>query len=153
MFNEIIPILYGTLIWQMWRLRFSLNQGKIVLVLVNENKKLDYYALAHLNDFIDRKCANEVILIFKDKTTYKLIKKMKFSFSVKVHQCSKCEIEKIYRYYSFYNFSDKIVFTYTTYPKDNLLGKVLKETSINEEEAACLGLYHLRTIPKLRHRK
>ena len=47
-------------------------------------------------------------------------------------------------------FFDNIVFTYAFRPQDNLLGKVLKETQVNEEDAVCLGLYHLRAVLSLR---
>ncbi|NBH20534.1 hypothetical protein D3Z55_24965 [Clostridiaceae bacterium] len=53
----------------------------------------------------------------------------------------------MYDYYSFHKFSDKVVFTYTDLPGDNQLGRALRETKVNEEDAVCLGLYHLRRVP------
>lgn len=115
--------------------------------MTNENSKVDYYALLHLNDFMNRKYANEAIVIIDSKKAYQLVKKASLPSCVKLYQCSRKIIQLIYQYYSFYQCSDKLVFTYTNHPKDNQLGRVLRETSINEEEAVCLGLYRLRKIP------
>ena len=59
-------------------------------------------------------------------------------------------LKALYDYYSFDKFFDNIVFTYKTFPKYNLLGKVLNETSINEQDAVCLALYHLREVPEIK---
>lgn len=121
----------------------------MVLVLTNENKTLDYYAIAYLKYFVKRKYANEAIILFHDVETKKMLKKFKFPFEVKAVFYPLKEIEKLYDYYSFEKFFDNIVFTYTTFPKDNLLGRILDETPVNEQDAICLALYHLRTVLEL----
>lgn len=153
MVNELINVLYGAVIWQIWKLRFAINQKKVVLVLTGENQKVDESALNHLNDFMNRKYADGAIIIIDCKKMSQLIKKTALPSCVKVYQCSRNTIKFLYRYYSFYKCSDKLVFTYTDQPKDNQLGRVLRETLINEEEAVCLGLYRLRKIPEKKKSK
>lgn len=146
MIKESAEIFYGAAIWKIWQLRFRINSKTVVLVLVNENKSLDRYALIHLKKFANRKYARKAVLIVNSKTIDTQMKKMKFPFSAKMYFCPKNEIEWVYRYYSFYKFSDKLVFTFISCPKDNQLGRLLKETEVNEEEAVCLGLYRLRKV-------
>lgn len=152
MFREILSVLQGALIWQIFCIQYHVNEKKAVLVLVNDNRRLDAYALAHLEDFMDRKYAEGTILLFSDENVRRLIQKAGKTYikaPARLCRWPKKRIEKLYRYYSFYKFSDRIVFTYTDSPKDNRLGRALRETQITEEEAVCLGLYRLRKIPPL----
>lgn len=146
-------VLYGGLIWKIWKLRFRVDEKMVVLVLVNENTKIDGYALAHLEDFMNRKYANRAVVIFNYKKTEQQIRTIPLPSCVKLYRCSRNTIKAIYRYYSFYKCSDKLVFTYTNYPKDNQLGRILRDTLINEEEAVCLGLYRLRKVPVLKNNR
>lgn len=149
MFKETIRILYGSFIWNILRLRLRINSKKVVIILVGENRKLDYYAMLHLKDYMERKCVDHTIILLDDKKIYKMVKKVASAVDLKIYCYSKDKIKKLYNYYSFHKFSERVVFTYTDQPKDNQLGRVLRETTINEEEAVCLGLYHLRTVPAI----
>ena len=152
MFKEMIRILQGSFIWIFLRLRLRIHGKKVIIILTNENKKLDYYAMIHLEDFMKRKYADEAIILLNNKKAYKMIKMVNPAVSVKAYWYSKDKIEMLYNYYSFHKFSDRVVFTYTDNPRDNQLGRVLRETQVDEEEAVCLGLYHLRTIPSKKMR-
>ncbi len=152
MLRELLPILYGAFIWKGFCIRIRMDERKVVLVLVNDRKRLDAYALAHLKDFMDRKYAKEAVILFHDKSVYKQIKRMHLKLPVRLCRWSEKKIRTLYDYYSFYKFSDRIVFTYTDRPIDNKLGKVLRETQVGEEEAVCLGLYRLRRVPECKRK-
>lgn len=153
MFKEAVQMFYGALSWEIMRIRFRISYKKVILVLVNENRELDYYAMIHLKDYMQRKCANEALILYADKNVHHMICNIKAGVHKKVYPYSEKKLRRIYRYYSFYKFFDNIVFTYITSPKDNQLGRVLNETQINEEEAVCLGLYQLRTVPGIKETK
>lgn len=133
--------------WKVFCTRFRISQQTVVLVLIHDQVRLDDYALAHLGDYMDRKYAKQAVILFHDKKTYRQIKKMHLEMPVRLCRWPEGKIENLYDYYSFYKFSDRIVFTYTDRPEDNQLGKILRETDIEEEEAVCLGLYRLRRVP------
>lgn len=135
--------------WIRLCLIYKINYKKVVLVLTNENKILDYYAIAYLEYFVKRKYAEEAIILFHDEESRKMINGFVFSFKVKAVYYPLKKIRELYDYYSFEKFYDNIVFTYTTIPKYNLLGRVLEETSVNEQDAVCLALYHLRRVVEL----
>lgn len=147
MLREILRVFHGVLIWKVFCMRFRIAQQTVVLVLVHEQECLDHYALVHLEDYMKRKYAKQAVILFYDKKTYGQIKRMHWKMTVRVCRWPEERIEKLYDYYSFYKFSDRIVFTYTDMPEDNQLGKILRETDIGEEEAVCLGLYRLRRVP------
>lgn len=155
MFKETAHVLWGAFLWQVLRLRFWIGYKKVVLVPVNENRELDYYALAHLKDYMDRKSVDSAIVLYCENETRCLSQEVLAEYAglekkVRLHRFSKKTIEKVYDYYSFYKFFDNIAFTYVSRPVENLLGKLLEKTLVDEEDAVCLGLYHLRTVPELR---
>nr|WP_302141911.1 hypothetical protein [uncultured Schaedlerella sp.] len=147
MIKELLQIGHGAVLWRGLQNRLKIHYKKVVLVLVNENPELDYYALRHLEDYMHRKCAKEAILLFSQRQTGQMIQRLGQRRDIKAYKCPEEKIQKLYGFYSFYKFFDNIVFTYASKPKDNQLGRVLKETSVNEEDAVCLGLYHLRKVP------
>ena len=164
MLREMLGVLYGCMIWQGLRLRFGIGGRTVVLALVGDNKRLDFFARVHLKDFMDRKCARTAVILYtyREKRSGKESEGKKpdwkrhlagDSIYARVHHMSAGNMEYLYDYYSFYKCSDKLVFTYTDQPADNCLGRILRETEITEEEAVCLGLYRLKEVPIWNRRK
>lgn len=146
MVRGMMSVLRGAAVWKMLRLRFHIDEKTVVLILTGDDRELDRYALIHLQDFMNRKYANKAIVICQDKETYGQIELAALPERVQICEWSKRRVQKLYGYYSFYRFSDRVVFTYTDNPADNLLGRLLRETVVGEEEAVCLGLYRLRKV-------
>jgi len=144
--------LKGWLYWQQLRIKLKINYQKVVVVLTDDNRELDKEIMIHLKDFMDRKYADQAIILCKEN------RKIQFSPHeaekwIDVHPIASERMELLYAFYSFMKFFDNIVFTYTEKPEDNLLGRYLVETSVNEEDAACLALYHLRCVPSRRAKR
>ncbi|WP_026496488.1 hypothetical protein [Butyrivibrio sp. WCD3002] len=137
----------GWFLWKILRIKYGINYKKVVLVLSGENRALDMACIDNLPDFIGRKYARAAI-IFYPEDVYSL---GDFDISpgdnVKLISLPGGDISKLYDYYCFMKFFDNIVFTFTDKPADNLLQRYLDETDINEDDAACLALYHLRYVP------
>lgn len=151
MFKETVHVLHGAFLWKMLRLKLRIDYKTVVLVLVNENRKLDYYALAHLGDYMARKHAKSAVVLFYENETGRLAEEVLAKYeitgkNVRLCRCARKTVETVHDYYSFHNFFDSIAFTYTSQPGDNMLGRLLEETQVNEEDAVCLGLYHLRMV-------
>ena len=135
------------LLWRKLKIQYRIDYKKVALVLAGENKKLDRACLDHLDDFVHRKYADSAI-IFYSKEKYGDGEIAADSDSeVRICPMPQETIERLYSFYCFMKFFDNIVFTYTDKPSDNLLQRYLDETGINEEDAACLALYHLRCVP------
>lgn len=147
MLKQILHITYGYFVWLKYKLRFRMNEHKVLLVLTGDNKKIDYYALLHLGDYVKRKIADMALILVMDKEMLKLAKSMDFPFTAEVLQVKEKEILSFYDYFCFEEYMDNVVFTYTGRPKENLLWKLLEKTDIHEEEAVCLGYYCLRHVP------
>lgn len=88
---------------------------------------------------------NAHIFYFSEKSE-ELLNNMADDIKIAVHKIKEEDLKSLYELYSFYKFYNHIFFTYTNYPKDNLLGRVLRETDISEREAVCLALYKFRKV-------
>ncbi len=152
MFKQIWHILHGYVYWTMMRIRYRLGYDKVLLVLAHQNEKLDYYALAHLDDFMRRKYAKKAVVLYTDPVIRDMVQTMQLAENVKWIRRSRKRVELLYDFFSFDKFYDNIVFTYIDRPKDNILDRVLEETAVNEEDIVCLGFYRLRTVPALKKR-
>ena len=142
----------GWIYWQQLRLRLKINYQKVVIVLAGENCVLDKCALEHLEDFMDRKHAGQAVVLCINERKDELAALYKSRKHVKIHTIEAAQMELLYSFYSFMKFFDNIVFTYAERPKDNLLKRFLDETDVDEEDAVCLALYHLRCVPEIRQR-
>ena len=148
MIREICSVTYGRLIWQKYKRRFCLDEHTVVLVLAGENRKVDYYALAHLEDYVKRKVASRGVILAADKRALGQARKMKFPFDTEVCRVKENEVLRLHDYYCFEEYFDNIVFTFIRRPEANMLWKLRRETEVNEEEVACLGCYCLRRMPE-----
>ncbi len=147
MFRSVFHIFHGAFLWQILRMRFGLDNGKAVLFLTGDNQKLDYFSMVYLQNFMEQKYVDGAVLFVKDKRESGLVRKIPLPGCVRCSWYSSRKMRILYDYYSFHKFSDKVIFTYTDLPGDNQLGRALRETKVNEEDAVCLGLYHLRRVP------
>ena len=150
MYRRIAVILKESLQWISLRIKYKIDYSKVVLALTGEDKKIDYYALAYLEKYMKRKFAKSAVILYNDRVIENMLKDFQFSFPTETVCYPPLRMKALYDYYSFDKFFDNIVFTYKTFPKYNLLGKVLNETSINEQDAVCLALYHLREVPEIK---
>ncbi len=148
MIKQICHIIHGYLIWLRYKMRFKLDQHTVLLVLTGEDRRLDAYALLHLEDHVRRKIADKAVILTVDSATWEQASRSTFPFATEVHRVSEGEIPLLFDYYCFEEYFDNVVFTYIDKPRDNLLGRLLRETDIDEEEAVCLGCYCLRSVPK-----
>lgn len=148
MLKQIFHIIRGYLVWLKYKIKFQVNQRTVMLILTGENRKIDYYAMHYLETFIEQKIADKVIILAKDKDVLKWAGSFQFSFKTIVYYAEEQEILLLYDYYCFEEKFDNIVFTFTERPEDNMIGRMLRETEINEAEAVCLGYYCLRNVPE-----
>ena len=138
--------LSGWIYWKKLIVKYQISYHKIVIVLSGESGVLDQQVLIHLKEFMDRKRAKEALIIYSEASNIGELQ-LPSNCRYQLIEVLNGDIDKLYKYYCFTRFFENIVFTHIDTPKDNMLGKYLRETEINEEDAACLALYHLRYIP------
>ena len=119
------------------------------MVLTGENHLLDRYSIEYLDLFAKRKSADNALVVWSDIESLEGSDLTRLKLKrIKAVYLSDRKVKLLYDYYSFDKFFDNIVFTYTSMPEENLLGRILAETEVNEKDAVCLALYHLRYVPE-----
>lgn len=138
--------------WQEFKVKYDLDTSKVVLMLANDNGKIDEYAVLYLKLVMRRKQTEYADIFYCDSETEKMLTRIlgtEQNEKIRTIKIDKNDRKRIYTLYCFMNFYDNMIFTYTDEPLDNLLGKVMRENHITEQEAVCLALYKLREVPEL----
>lgn len=130
-------------------LRRKAGGSKIILFLTDENEKIDYYALIYLKKILLRKHFNGAYIIVNSKEKANRISKdVPEDVDAEVEIMDQRKINNIFQCYRVMNADKNLYFTYTDKSKDNLLGRFIRETEIDEIDAVCLAIYNLRSVPR-----
>lgn len=149
MLKDWLEILMGNLAWKYLKIVNGIDSTKVVLVLTGENELVDWYALKYLDRAIDRKQARKALILAYEENILQLAEGYpSFLHSVRIKRVSKRKIDLIYGWYRMVKFNKNLFFTFTDKTKDNLLGRFIRETEINEKDAVCLAIYNFRIIPE-----
>lgn len=147
MIKEEMQLIAGKLTWNWIKCINKLDASKVILVLAGENEKVDFYALKYLDRAIERKMADEALIFACTDESYRQASNYKdFQYPVNIKKISEKQLELIYRYYCLYKFNKNLFFTFTDRTKDNLLGRFIRETEIDEKDTVCLAIYNFRTV-------
>lgn len=114
--------------------------------MVGENPSVDYFCLKYLEDHMKKKYVNKALVLYKSGHT-KGEMNIAHNDRIRFAEISEKTLNRIYEVYCFYKYFDNIVFSYVDKPIDNHLGRYIRESTVNEEDASCLALFHLRHIP------
>lgn len=144
--NDKKRMLQNQNVWQEISEKIGFNLYTVVLGLAGENEALDQKALDYLPDFIERKKANRAEIIVPNEKLRELAEKYKYDFPARISIIPEENMRQIYDYFCFAFNLDNIAFTFLDQCPYNLMGRILRETDITEEEAVCLGVYWLREL-------
>ena len=148
MIREAIEVVIGDISWKLLKLRYGIDYSKVVLVLTNEDTDVDACALKYLDKYVERKVANEaIVIVFGNKERDDKAEKYHFKHKTKFIHCNKKTIDRIYKRNCLSKIRNNIVFTYIDKTENNLLGRFLRETDINADDVVCLAFYNLRMNP------
>lgn len=148
MLKQSLMIIKGYIIWLQFRVKEHLDDKKFVLIVTEENEKVDQYALKYLDYVMERKYAKEALIVVSNPESAKKVSRYHYKHQIKIKIMPFQKIKLFYRWYCLDGRRKNVVFTFVKTNKDNLLERFINETDINEEDVICLALYNLRKIPK-----
>lgn len=143
-------IIHGKALWDSISNEYEIDGSTVSLVLSGENKILDKYALELLPAFVERKKAQKAVIFIAKESRLDLewIGNNRYPFPACVVVEDIERLRLIYDYYCFAFNLDNMTFTFLNHCHYNLMGRILQETDITEEEAVSLGVYWLRELPE-----
>lgn len=139
-------ILRGKKAWEKVSNELNVDNNTVILVLANDDNELDNEALKHLPNFVKRKRARCAAILVPADMIKKRVLEFSYSFPTTISIVNREVLIQIYDYYCFAFNLDNIAFTFIEQCSYNTLGRLLEETDITAEEAACLGVYWLREL-------
>lgn len=125
------------------------NKQIYVLLFAERDRALNEQALAHINDLIENRLIEGVIILSVDG----VVDKEASNYSDKIIAIinyPERKAEYLMKFYTFYRFSEKFIIISLTRPEGNLAYKALGINSVNIEDMVCLGLYNLRHVPVIK---
>ena len=147
MINVWMKLVKGDLLWKYLRLRYAINDTTVVLFLSGENSKIDEYALKYLGLVMERKGCNRAVIFVENEELLCFAKEqLNTTIKADVRKITAAQIMAIYNWYRVVRFNKNLFFTFTDRTKDNLLGKFMRETEINEKDAVCLAIFNFRKV-------
>ncbi len=145
--NRVFSIVLGFLDWRKAVRKYHIDNKTVVLFLPENVTEWNKTALKYLPQFMSRKKANRaVVLVHQSCRIEKTSPKGK---EILFEYVKGTYIKNIMAYYTLHRFSDKVVFFYLDYPRDNYSKIILRETEVSMDELICLGLYRLREVPEI----
>ena len=137
----------GRFSWTRLCKKYKINDHTVVVFFPESNKEWNSTALHYLPDFLKRKKTDHAIVFFSKENDIETITSFQLGSEFRCAQISTNQMKLLMDYYCLHRFSDKIVFFYLDYPKDNCSIKILEKTDVTMDELVCLGFYRLREVP------
>ncbi|GAA4725979.1 hypothetical protein [Brevibacillus fulvus] len=136
--------------WKRLLKQYEMRQRQIYVLLMPEHDwELNEQALLHLDDFIDRRFAEGVVILAMDDRVVQAAP----AYSDRIIAVRKYP-EKLARYllkyYCFYKFTDKFIIVSMTQPQGNRGSMIVGKSGVTVEDVVCLGIYNLRSVTKVR---
>lgn len=121
----------------------SISDKTYVILMPSLNRKYNYYALLHLNQFLEQKNADQVVILTFDEEVIESAEI--FSEKVKkVINFSRESSELLMKFYSLYMFTDKLIIVSLEEPEGRSGMQLIGKKGITLEEVIAIGIYGLR---------
>lgn len=133
----------GYLVWKRLKRKYGIDDRYAIIVLPESRRKWNQCAVKYLPDYMKRKRADKVLIVVSDKSEGYEAEE----FAEAIVLLSEEDIRLLMKLYCLIRYSDKIVFFYLNYPRDNMSEMILEKGDISMDEVICLGLYQLREVP------
>ena len=125
-------IIKGYIIWLQFRVKEHLDDKKFVLIVTEENEKVDQYALKYLDYVMERKYTKEALVIVSNQGTAKKVSKYHYKHQIKIKIMPFQKIKLLYKWYCMDGRRKNVVFTFVKTNKDNLLEHFIKQISMKK---------------------
>ena len=99
MLRQSLMIIKGYIIWLQFRVKEHLDDKKFVLIVTEENEKVDQYALKYLDYVMERKYTKEALVIVSNQGTAKKVSKYHYKHQIKIKIMPFQKIKLLYKWY------------------------------------------------------
>lgn len=130
--------------WDIFKLSKHISNEDGILVLSGENTKIDEISIARFNEYLDKKYLSKgVVLVSRREQSRIAPIKKNIASHIQIIYLPPNKLKRFYELHCVKPFAAHIAFTFIHTPKDNMLGKYLEKSELDENDLVCLALFRL----------
>lgn len=137
----------GRRIWIDLIKKHNITDKDYIILMPSLNRDYNYFALLYINQFLEQKKYNKIIILTFDNRVMKCCS----LFSDKINKAinfSRENSELIMKYYCLYKFTDKLIFASLKEPKGRNDYNLIGRNGITLEEIFAIGIYGNKSFKK-----
>ena len=139
-YKDLILALKGRREWIRIKNKYKVKDGILVLLMIDNNDNINYYALKHLDSFRRKKYMDKVLILTDKIKVSELLKKNPVDYTeVVLLESERCRA--LVKYYQLQEFYSGFILVSVSQPDGNTVDNMLKSNKLTEEELLLGSLY------------
>lgn len=133
----------GKSLWERIDAKYN---SDLYILFPHENEEYNYYALLHLDQYIEQKGAKKVVFLCSDSGMIKAIP-LFTEKRIIIHRMLLDEIKAVIKYYALFEFTARLTIISLTEPYDTCGENFLGVKGITKEALLCYDIYQFNDVP------
>ncbi len=119
----------------------------LYILFPHDGDSYNYYALMHMDRFIESKKSDKTVLLFSDSVIEKAVPLFVKS-KVECRYLNSHEIGAVLKYYALYEFTSRLTIISLTRPYDTCGENLIGVKGVTKEDLLCFDIYRFSETPK-----
>ena len=133
----------GKKVWQEIDVAFDAD---LYVLLPHVADVYNYYALLHIEQYLEAKGAKKVVLLFSEEVIAKALP-LFCQREVLTHELSSADIDALLKYYALFEFTSRLTIVSLTRPYDTCAENLLGVHGVTKEDLLCYDIFHFTETP------
>lgn len=121
----------------------------VYILMPKEKDEYNYYALLHLEQFLQGKGLREAVVLTCDDEAIAALSLFVSECTVKTAYISRDDALKLMKYYALHEFTQRLAIVSLTEPYDTHAENLLGLHGVDKEELVCFDVYRLHRKPEV----
>ena len=144
--NHFVSAYRGRILWDRLEKKYHAD---LYILMPKSCEDYNYYALLHLNKYIESKRAENVVILTFDEGVKKAKPLFEELKKVGVINFQRKQALDLIKYYALYEFSTKLTIISLTEPYDTCGENLLGIKGVTKEDLLCFDIYRFSEVPKI----
>ena len=134
----------GKEIWQEIDVAFDAD---LYILLPHAADVYNYYALLHMEQYLEAKGAKKVVLLFREEVIAKVLP-LFCQREILTHKLNSADIDALLKYYALFEFTSRLTIVSLTRPYDTCAENLLGVHGVTKEDLLCYDIFHFTETPQ-----
>ena len=126
------------------------HKADLYILFPHKEDSYNYYALLHMDKFIESKKADKTVLLFADRVIEKALPYF-VKREVECKLITEHEVDAILKYYALYEFTSRLTIISLTRPYDTCGENLIGVKGVTKEDLLCFDIFRFSNTPKRMH--